>query len=291
MLNADTLVVITFSPSFAVFRILIRYIALPDMGTERFELAFRSEHGECTVTRVENHRTPITEHGESDRCIRIRGKLSGAVANPPELANERSPLAHYHDPASLVVHHIKVARIVERHPADPAESLPFVTIVRAYPVDLLEVGLEEVVLAGECNHFLCGQRLPTWRMGVGQRSKCQQRSFEQYRSIESRWSPFLGEETLWPSMHLVTPTWEIERDRGNAAEGVPITPLQRPYAVQLFEPGVEDPVLTVQFDHLLPGQGLAAGGRAARQQHRNRCIRTCPPSHSVPRSHPVTGIG
>ena len=56
-----------------------------------------------------------------------------------------------------------------------------------------------------------------------------------------------------PSVEDVEVAGTVETDAGNAAEGVPATPIQRAQPVDFLEAGVERPVFGRQFDHLLSG--------------------------------------
>ena len=84
-------------------------------------------------------------------------ELAGALALPAELAHQIPLDVHDRDPRGLAIEEIQVAGRVKRDCRHPAEGVPVTVLHGPHTVQLLEVGLQPTIFAGQFDHLLGGQ--------------------------------------------------------------------------------------------------------------------------------------
>ena len=128
-------------------------------GDLPLELALGIEENEMAVTGVVDSDTSIVQDGEDDGGSGVPPELSGTFAHPPELAQQIPLEVDDRDARRLGIEHVQVARSVEGHVTNPAESVPLTALKGSHPVQLFEVGIQPAVLRGQFDDLLGGQGL------------------------------------------------------------------------------------------------------------------------------------
>ena len=123
-------------------------------GDLPLELALGIEENEMAVTGVVDSDTSIVQDGEDDGGSGVPPELSGTFAHPPELAQQIPLEVDDRDARRLGIEHVQVARSVEGHVTNPAESVPLTALEGSHPVQLLEVGVEPSISGWKLDHFL-----------------------------------------------------------------------------------------------------------------------------------------
>ena len=109
------------------------------------------------AARIVDSGTPFVENGEGQDGRRVPIELSRPLAHPAKLAHQIPLEVDHRDLRRLGIEYVKVARAIEGYGGYPAEGVPIAALQGTYPVQLLEVGLEEAVLRGQFDHLLSGQ--------------------------------------------------------------------------------------------------------------------------------------